>query len=125
MSSEEKNGEAQENRIDEYARKYELGKYNYVHPEPETAEERDERERMEWSYGNFSARGPLPHEQPRPVLPDEEYNWLKENYPEKAENYQPAGNLRSSASSSSGCILLLCVIIPVNIFIVYLLLLSR
>ena len=71
-----------------YEARYRAGEYAHVAWE-ESAEEAEEREQMEYSYGNFSARGPLPEAIPPEVLPEDEYEWLARNHPDVATNYYP------------------------------------
>jgi hypothetical protein len=71
-----------------YEARYRAGDYDHVASE-ESAEEAEEREQMEYSYGNFSARGPLPESVPREGLPEDEYEWLARNHPGLAANYYP------------------------------------
>ena len=73
----------------DYEARFRAGDYDHVACEGESAEEAGEREAMEYSYGNFSARGPLPEAVPREALPEDEYEWLARNHPELAANYYP------------------------------------
>lgn len=75
---------------EQYEEKYKRG--GYYHRALTRWEVREERRAIEFSYGNFGALSSTEPED-SPVdpqeLPDEEYQWLKRNHPEIADNYIP------------------------------------